>query len=162
MTRRPRALIIIGMIRCPSSKNSTISSIRLLLAWGFCTGFAIASGTILAAQENSAGVGNPLEVTSSVFRRDDGSGAPGEAVAQFYPSDRHQHFEVSVRGIAENSIVHWDFSALDTSVGPRDKIASVERRIPPLGGASEVPLHRRGSPNSCSLATTGKAQRMLK
>ncbi len=83
-------------------------------------------------------------VTVTVFRRDDGRGSPGVAVAQFAPEDRAQHFEVGVKGLEARSdpvLVRWDFEALETSVGTHRRIATSEQRFPVPTDTKEVLLN---------------------
>lgn len=96
------------------------------------------------APADSAPIATRPEVTVTAFRRDDGQGNPGIAVAQFAPSDLIQHFEVGVSATSvpqeQPILVRWDFDALETSVSTTRRISSSEQQftIPP--GSAEVLL----------------------
>ena len=96
---------------------------------------------VVAAPVVQAPIVPSLVSTVAVFRRDDGKGGPGEAVAQFTPADRAQHFEVGAQGLKEGSAVRWEFTALETAVGSRPLLASIDRSAAGLQGATEVILN---------------------
>ena len=78
------------------------------------------------AQATTANSGGTATIASSTLMQDNGSGAAGNEVKSFKPSDHVQYFKVQLNGnVNVGSKVNWIFTAVDTTAGKDIKIADL-------------------------------------
>jgi hypothetical protein len=71
-----------------------------------------------------------VQIESTKLRQDNGSGAAGDEVKSFKPTDHVQYFDVQLSGfLKQGSVVKWIFTAVDTTAGKDIKITEVDVNV---------------------------------
>ena len=87
------------------------------------TAVSQAQATTASNTANSSGTAT---IASSTLMQDNGSGAAGNEVKSFKPTDHAQYFKVQLNGnVNVGSKVNWIFTAVDTTAGKDIKIADL-------------------------------------
>jgi hypothetical protein len=85
------------------------------------------SGNPTDAPKNSTG---GAQIESYKLMQDNGSGAAGDEVKAFKPTDHVQYFDVQLTQFLNvGSTVNWVFTAVDTSAGKDIKITEVNTKV---------------------------------
>ena len=83
--------------------------------------------TQTAGADNSGGT---IKIDSTKLMQDNGSGAAGDEVTSFKPTNHVQYFDASLSGMLNvGSKVNWVFTAVDTTAGKDVKITEVNNTV---------------------------------